>query len=250
MIPKIIHYCWLSGDPIPDDMQRWMESWKKLDGYEFMLWNFDRFDINSSIWVKQAFESKKYAFAADYIRAYALYNYGGIYMDMDVEVIKPFDDLLDNDYLIAEENPLGLEAGIMGSSKGSQLFKDVLDWYDGRAFLDEKGQLPEPAPYMPGVIQNVWQQKYELSREWKEKGKDFDGKTVYIYPWYYFTSRDYPFRDIVVKPESYTIHHFAGSWLPKEKGIKYWLKRLLGKKITRLIISLKHRNDGNWGDEY
>ena len=169
---------------------------------------------------------------------------------MDVEVIKPFDNLLDNDYLIAEENPLGLEAGIMGAAKGCQLFKDVLDWYDGRAFLDEKGQLPEPAPYMPGVIQSVWQQKYVLSREWITKDKEFDGKTVYIYPWYYFTSRDYPFRDIVVKPESYTIHHFAGSWLPKGKGIKYWIKSLLGKKITRIIISLKHRNDSYWGNEY
>ena len=80
MIPKIIHYCWLSNDPIPENMQKWMSTWKKLNGYEFILWNFDRFDINSSIWVKQAFNAKKYAFAADYIRAFALYNYGGIYM--------------------------------------------------------------------------------------------------------------------------------------------------------------------------
>lgn len=89
MIPKIIHYCWLSNDPIPADMQRYIESWKKfLPDYEFMLWNFSRFDINSSDWVKEAFKNKKYAFAADYIRLYALYNYGGIYMDMDVEVLE------------------------------------------------------------------------------------------------------------------------------------------------------------------
>ena len=89
MIPKIIHYCWLSNDPIPEKLQEYMKSWKeKLPDYEFKLWNFDCFDINSSQWVKEAFEAKKYAFAADYIRLYAVYNYGGIYMDMDVEVIK------------------------------------------------------------------------------------------------------------------------------------------------------------------
>ncbi len=72
-----------------------MKSWKeKLYDYEFILWDLNRFDLNRSLWVKQAFEAKKYAFAADYIRLYALYNYGGIYMDMDVEVIKSFNDLL------------------------------------------------------------------------------------------------------------------------------------------------------------
>ena len=75
MIPKIIHYCWLSNDPIPKDLQKYMKTWKeKLPDYEFMLWDFNRFNINSSIWVKQAFEAKKYAFACDYIRLYAVYH--------------------------------------------------------------------------------------------------------------------------------------------------------------------------------
>ena len=76
MIPKIIHYCWLSNDAVPQELQMYMATWKeKLPSYEFILWNFDRFDINSSLWVRQAFEAKKYAFAADYIRLYAVYNY-------------------------------------------------------------------------------------------------------------------------------------------------------------------------------
>lgn len=80
MIPKTIHYCWLSGDPIPQDLLRCMESWQRvLPDYEFKLWNFNVFPKNSSLWVKQAFDAKKYAFAADYIRLYAVYNYGGIY---------------------------------------------------------------------------------------------------------------------------------------------------------------------------
>ena len=106
MIPKIIHYCWLSNDPIPQKLKECMETWKeKLPDYEFILWNFDRFDKNSSIWVQQAFDNKKYAFAADYIRLFAIYNYGGIYMDMDIEVLKDFESLLNQNLMIAYENP-------------------------------------------------------------------------------------------------------------------------------------------------
>ena len=80
MIPKIIHYCWLSGDPIPSSMQQYMHTWKeKLIGYEFILWDKSRFDIHSVKWVEQAYEERKYAFAADYIRICALYNGRHIY---------------------------------------------------------------------------------------------------------------------------------------------------------------------------
>ena len=105
MIPKIIHYCWLSNDPIPEDLSRYMKTWKqKLPDYEFMLWDFNRFDKNNSQWVKEAFEHKKYAFAADYIRLYALYHYGGIYLDMDVEVLKTFTPFLSLRTMIGFEN--------------------------------------------------------------------------------------------------------------------------------------------------
>ena len=93
MIPKIIHYCWLSNDPVPENLQKCMDSWKRyLPDYEFMLWNFDRFDKKSSLWVEQAFDNRKYAFAADYIRLFAIYNYGGIYLDMDVDGLRDVSD--------------------------------------------------------------------------------------------------------------------------------------------------------------
>ena len=116
MIPKVIHYCWLSGDPIPEKLQRCMDSWKKfLPDYEFVLWDLERFDIKTSQWVKEAFEARKYAFAADYIRLYAVYNYGGVYMDMDVEVVRPFDDLLASPYILGLESEKGVEAGVFGA---------------------------------------------------------------------------------------------------------------------------------------
>ena len=115
-IPKIIHYCWLSENPVPEDMLRYMATWKEhLSDYEFIKWDFNRFDINSSVWVKEAFENKKYAFAADYIRFYALYHMGGIYLDSDVEVLKSFDDLLDLPYFVGAEKAQTPEAAVIGA---------------------------------------------------------------------------------------------------------------------------------------
>ena len=104
MIPKIIHYCWLRNEPFPDDVQAYMATWKKhLPDYEFKLWNFSCFDIESSRWVKEAYMYRRYAIAADYIRIYALYNYGEIYLDTDVEVLKSYNDLLELPYFIGRE---------------------------------------------------------------------------------------------------------------------------------------------------
>lgn len=99
MIPKKIHYCWLSDDPMPEKLLKCVESWKKyLPDYELVKWDLKKFPLSKNPWVREAFENKKYAFAADYIRLYALATEGGIYLDSDVEVLKSFDDLLKYPY--------------------------------------------------------------------------------------------------------------------------------------------------------
>ena len=140
MIPKIIHLCWLSGDKYPAKIAKCIASWKKhLPDYEIMLWDTKRFDLNTSNWVKQAFEAKKYAFAADYIRFYALHNFGGIYLDSDVEVLKSFNPLLDLPYFVGAEKAGTPEAAIMGAEKGLPWIKKCLDYYSGRNFIKEDG---------------------------------------------------------------------------------------------------------------
>ena len=142
MIPKIIHLCWLSGDSYPPKISKCLSTWKKfLPDYEVILWDTKRFNLNSSIWVRQAFEKKKYAFAADYIRFYALYHYGGIYLDSDVEVLKSFDDLLDLPYFIGAEKAQTPEAAIIGAEKGCDWIKLCLDYYKDRPFINEDGSL-------------------------------------------------------------------------------------------------------------
>ena len=212
MIPKIIHYCWLSNDPIPEKLQEYMKSWKeKLPDYEFKLWNFDCFDINSSQWVKEAFEAKKYAFAADYIRLYAVYNYGGIYMDMDVEVIKSFNPLLNNDYLLGYENQIGIEAGIFGASPKADWVKLILDYYQNKSFYREDGT--QNTTPLPKIIFKILKANKLLNKHIHPLSPD------------YLTAKSYKTGQIHTTSNTYTIHHFAGSWHgPKEKLAEFNLQ--------------------------
>lgn len=139
MIPKTIHYCWFSGDPYPDIVKRCLRSWKRmLPDYKLRLWDGNSFDFESVPFVQEAMAAKKYAFASDYIRLYALYTEGGIYLDSDVEVYKSFNAFLSNNfftgtepYIIDDKILYDLECAIMGSEKGHPFLKEALDYYNG-----------------------------------------------------------------------------------------------------------------------
>ena len=204
MIPKIIHYCWLSDDPVPQKFQDYIDGWHRLlPDYEFIKWDFNRFPKNQSIWVAEAFNNKKYAFAADYIRLFAVYNYGGIYMDMDIEVLKPFDELLnvpERPYMFAAERPnkLWIEAGCFGAEKGNEFVRLCLDRYKDRHFIKPDGSLDQMP--LPQVMEEV-RQRYNIQ--------------IDLYPWTYFTAKSYDTGIENPKEETYAIHHFAGSWKTK-----------------------------------
>lgn len=203
MIPKIIHYCWLSNDPVPDNLQKYMESWSKyLSDYQFIKWDFSKFDKNSSVWVSEAFDNKKYAFACDYIRLFALYNYGGIYMDMDIEVLKSFDELLENRKIMAKERPdeMWIEAGCFGAEKEDAFLAKCLEYYKDKHFINSDG-IFEDTP-LPRIMAKVYE----------ENQFDFT-----LYDWHTFTNKSYYTGEIDTTKESYAIHHFAGSWKSKEE---------------------------------
>ena len=222
MIPKIIHYCWLSNDPIPKDLKKYMKSWKeKLYDYEFILWDLNRFDLNRSLWVKQAFEAKKYAFAADYIRLYAVYNYGGIYMDMDVEVIKSFNDLLRNDYILGYEAAKGLEAGVFGAPKKAPWVKEVLEYYTSKEFALPNG-LYNDTP-LPIIMDEVLNADY------------ITNKKIVPLPTDFLTAKSYKTGKITITPNTYTIHHFAGSWKSWDEKMKIIIARIIGTKLTLIL---------------
>ncbi len=141
MIPRIIHYCWLSNDDKPESIQRCIASWKKhLPDYELRLWDINSFDYESVSFTKDALAAKKWPFVSDYIRLYALYNYGGIYLDSDVQVFEKLDDLLLNRFFTGlemrdkEHTQIYLEGAIMGSEKGHPFVEKALDIYTKRPF--------------------------------------------------------------------------------------------------------------------
>lgn len=218
MIPKIIHYCWLSNDPFPDKIQQCINSWKKvLPDYEFMKWDTKRFDINSVPYVKEAFEAKKYAFCADYIRIYALYNYGGIYLDSDVMVYQPFDPFLKskgfasvefhNDLLYAhvtdkKRRMIGIEAAVLGAEKKSQWLKDILDYYVNRHFSLKEKDLKNNI--MPRLIASVLHEKYGF-KHFPIFQKLSNG--LEIYPAEVFSS-----KEAAGTPIKYSSHLCANSW--------------------------------------
>lgn len=239
MIPKIIHYCWLSGDPIPESLQTHMKTWKeKLPDYEFILWDKNRFDIHSLKWTEQAYDAKKYAFAADYIRLYAIYNYGGIYMDMDVEVVKSFNDLLDRPYIMGVETSELIEAGIFGAEKGCELMKWCLEFYKDRNFpyTDENGRILGLPVVMTEQISRY------IPLEITEK-PDFSKKALQLLPFDYLTAKSGDTGIVKKTKHTYSVHHFAGSWLPRSRKheLKVFLANLLGERIIRAISNILHR---------
>lgn len=230
-IPKTVHYCWLSSDPYPELVQHCMQSWKeKLPDYEFMLWDMNRFDVHSVSWVEQACAAKKWAFAADYIRLYALYNYGGIYLDSDVEVLKSFDDLLDRPYFFGREhtpdrieNQNSIEAATMGAEKELPFLKKVMEFYEGRHFVDENGTLDTTT--LPTV----------LARKLK-------GENLEILPMDYFSPKNTRTLELQITKNTYSIHHFNGSWhssaQQKHVALRTRLCKAFGERLGEMLATI------------
>lgn len=221
MIPKIIHYCWLSGDPIPADLQRYMKTWKKhLPDYELMLWDTNRFPLDKSKWVKEAFEHKKYAFAADYIRLYALYHYGGIYLDMDVEVLKSFNPLLHLPMVIGlDHHEKNLEVATWGVVKKHPVLKEMLRYYNERSFVNKDGSLSlEPMPPIVSCILKQCGYSCVKVNGISEAENIFSTNTnvIPVFPRPWFCPRDWYTYRLNIIPETYSIHQYKGSWLPKK----------------------------------
>ena len=241
MIPKIIHFCWLSGDSYPSKISKCLKSWEKyLPDYEIVLWDTKRFDINSSLWVKQAFEKKRYAFAADYIRFYALYTMGGIYLDSDVEVLKNFDDLLDLPYFIGAEQSQMPEAAIMGAEKGCDWIGWCLNYYKGRSFIKDDGSMDMMV--VPDIMSKYIPQLKPLrilSIEESLNIRQLDmQREVLVFNDTFFSPIQFDSHELIVTPHTYTIHHFQNSWFSFKGRLYYRYRRVFVKKFGYDIVHM------------
>lgn len=182
MIPKIIHYCWFSEERKPDSVRKCLASWQKyLPEYEIKCWDSSCFEIIQSDFARTAYENKKWAFASDYVRLFALYNEGGIYLDSDVQVWSSLDNLLDNDFFTGlemrnkEHTDIYLEAAIMGACKGNEFIKSCIEKYDSRSFVRSDGSF-DLTP-IPTIISEIFETIYPWKRE--DTLQTFNGHTVY-----------------------------------------------------------------------
>jgi hypothetical protein len=243
-IPKIIHYCWLSDDPVPEEYRKHTESWKtQLSDYQFMLWDTKRFDIRQTAWTRQAFATEMYAYAADYIRFFAVYAYGGIYLDMDVEVVKPFDELLDSGLMLAYENHISdnLEAGCFGAAKGHEYIKKCMAYYENTAFIDETKMAhimgmgkSERNDYIdPMISPEVMKNAFEL---FKDRGYK-------LFNWDYFTAKNVLTGVVRRTKNTYAVHHFATQYHSpewrKNREAEQKLCRIFGEKTPMVKIIFK-----------
>lgn len=239
MIPKIIHFCWLSEGPLPASVQKYIDGWSKiLPDYEIRKWDFNRFPKGKSAWVDEAFDNRKFAFAADFIRCYALYTEGGIYLDSDVEVLKRFDNLLHLPYFMGLENGSGyIEAAVLGSEKGNPLFAQALDYYSNRHFVKEDGTL-DMKP-LPEILVDLWGSKRKLKPIGRIDDFDSTPDMLSVFPFDYFSPIHHEHRKLQSSSRTITIHHFAASWQSGWAKHRNAIKKLVGPDIYKYLIRAK-----------
>ena len=232
----------MSAKEYPQDIKNNIASWKlMLPDYEFMLWDRKRFDMSKSVWAQQAFENKKFAFAADLIRLHAVYTYGGIYLDTDVEVLKRFDDLLNLPYFIGAQHDNLIEAAVFGAEKKSQWLSNCMQHYDNRPFIKEDGNydllvLPEVMKLrLEGVKKiSIIENSKVYDAEFLLKNDD----ALFIFPFEYFCAKNHETRAISKTKNTYTIHHFNNSWLPFFSRLRRKSTKIIGVRQTEKVIAI------------
>ena len=247
MIEKIIHYCWFGGKPKPELAEKCIESWKKFcPDYQLVEWNEENFDINSNLYVKQAYEAKKFAFVTDYVRLYALHTQGGIYMDTDVMVLKSLDEYLNHKAFSGFESKTKIPTGIMAAEKGNALFAELLAYYDTATFIKDDGSLNMTTNVE--IITNMLTPKGFVSN-----GKYQEVCGMAFYPQNIFCPLHKKLKNKKYMKNTATIHYFAGSWksdATKKRESSFWWKLIVVpgsfvSKIMRKIFGEKWERKKN-----
>lgn len=239
MIPKVIHYCWFGGNPLTELAEKCIESWRKhFPDYQIVEWNENNFDINCCTYVRQAYEAKKWAFVSDYARFKILYESGGIYFDTDVEVIKPFDHILEKGGFMGCENAQGSVNPGLGIAlpPGLDIIKEILDDYEASEFLKPDGSCD-----LTTIVERTTNllKRYGLV----ETSQIQQIADIYIYPMEYFCPIDIETGKMHITNNTYSIHRYDGSWITpvnrRNTIIYQHLTRYLGKNTAKRIKKIK-----------
>jgi hypothetical protein len=236
MIPETIHYCWFGDNSKPELAQKCILSWKKyFPAYEIKEWNESNYDVHKIPYVDEAYNKKKFAFVSDYARFDVLYQYGGIYFDTDVEVIKPFDDILEKGGFLGLQTKGLVAAGLgIGCNAGLEMVYQILNFYSTLHFINPDGSYNTRTvvEYVTAILR-----KHGLKR--KNTIQKID--EFVVYPTEYFCPMSHETGKLKITDNTYSIHHFDGSWLSnagvKTLGRRRKIYSLLGYNyVSKLLV--------------
>ncbi len=225
-IPKVIHYCWFGKGKMPALSEKCIKSWRVFcPEYEIVCHNEDNFDINQNQYAREAYECGKWAFVSDYVRLKVLYDEGGIYLDTDVELIKPLDDLIEKcGFMGFDDNGLVSTGLGFACEKGNELVAKLLSDYDDIPFV-----LPDGTCDLTPCPDRNTKTLKKLGMDTDNKDQVFMGIRMlpedYLCPMKYYTGKK------VITKNTYSIHHFCASWTSKTSKRTLLIKRIIGVKI-------------------
>ena len=248
MIPKVIHYCWFGRNPLPPLTKRCIDSWRRyLPDYEIKEWNEDNFDISIVPYTREAYAAKRYAFVSDYARFWILYHHGGVYFDTDVEVIKPMDEFIQRGAFMGCEREyvdprgsngshhpsLDVNPGLgLSAEPGMEVYKRLLDVYGAMHFLNE-----DNTPNLKTVVAYTTEVLSDFGLHYVEGIQSCGGIT--IYPKEYLCPKNYQTFETKITPNTYTIHHYDGSWLSPYDKFKKSIRRIFGKPLIAFVYFVR-----------
>lgn len=237
-IPKIIHYCWFGGNPLPEKDRKCIESWKeKCPEYKIIEWNESNYDICKNAYMKEAYDAHRWGFVPDYARLDIIYQYGGIYLDTDVELLRSLDDLLDQKAFMAFESETAVAPGlIIAAEPKNAIIKDMMDSiYGDRRFLRKDGTYDTVAS--PKMATEYLVKK---GLECNNRLQMIDG--LHIYPKEYFCPKDYMTGEVYITDNTYSIHHYNASWQTDKQrrwhNFEYRISRIFGNQATGTLRKL------------
>lgn len=240
MIPRVIHYCWFGNNEKSELIKKCIESWKHYaPDFEIKEWNETNTELSEYIYAEQAYNNKRYAFVSDVVRFDVLYKYGGIYLDTDVELIKPIDKYINNNLFLGYDQKGLIASGlIMGCEAGQPIVKKIMDYYKHTPFLLSNGR-PNMTTVVTIVSDILMEQKIILN------GKYYQDGQITLYPSELFDPFDYENDKMNLTEKTVSIHHYASSW-KSDKDMKIYaigriIKKIVGNNAYNKIARLKHK---------